>query len=63
MISRHFGVAGVDPINRNYATVRAVDGEIATLVERRMARRRWRHMIERIWNRIRSLLREVSRVA
>jgi hypothetical protein len=29
--------------------VRAVDGEIANLVERRMARLRWRHMIERVW--------------
>jgi hypothetical protein len=40
--------------------VRAVDGEIATLVERRMARLRWRHMIERIWGRTRSFLRRVT---
>jgi hypothetical protein len=40
--------------------VRAVDGEIATLVERRMAQPRWRHMIERFWGRTRSFLRRVT---
>jgi hypothetical protein len=43
--------------DQSFAHIRAVDDEVAAWVEKRLASRRRRHMIERIWDRARSLLR------